>query len=261
MSIKHIRRAAALAAFALATAVPGATAQVPTGTVLHYVKTNLDGTRPEQIVLYVASADSIEVYKYHPASPPAGLVTARFDWAHGGLVALHSVQRRSATETREVARFDYDPVHRTGTVHMLGEVMPVTFTHQTFGVYAFELSDLNMLLARTEPSAYPRDLMLVDLAYSDPKPNLYERGHVELRPEGEETRAGTAVRRYTLSGPGLGGQTATLWIDRSHGWIQEIESPVSNHPDWSSYRLRLERVETMTPEQWLAFQVAAIAGG
>lgn len=254
-----VRRAMAVAAVLVSTATAAA-AQVPVGTVLHYTKTNLDGSHAEQIALYVSAPDAIEVFKYHPNDPPAGLVSARFDWATGSMLTLLSVQRRSATETREVARFDYDPATRLGKVVFGGEQMPdIQFTGGPLAVYAFELADLNMLLARTAPAAYPRELMLVDLAYSDPKPNLYERGRVELRPDGEEARDGAATRRYHLQGAGTGGQTMTLWIDRERGWIREIESPLSNHPAWSSYRLKLERAETLTPEQWLAFQIAQVA--
>jgi hypothetical protein len=261
MSMKLVGRAAALAAASLlATARPAPT-QVPVGTVLHYVKTNLDGSRPEQIALYVSGVDRIEVYKYHPGETPAGLVAAQFDWARSSLTGLRSIQRRSATESREVASFDYDPATRTGRVLFGGPEMPVRFTHSPFGVYAFELADLNMLLARTAPEAYPTDLMLVDLSYGDPNPTLYERGRVLIRGDGEETRGAARTRRYRLTGAGTGEQVMTLWVDREHGWITEIESPIPNHPAWNSYRLRLERVEVMTPVQWTAFQVAAIQGG
>jgi len=39
---------------------------VPAGTVLHYVKTNIDGTRPEYVSQFVAAADVLEPFKFHP---------------------------------------------------------------------------------------------------------------------------------------------------------------------------------------------------
>src|SRR5918997_3469085 len=52
----------------------------PVGTTLHYVKTNIDGTRPEYVSQFVASGDVLESFKFHPKSPPAGLVIAEMDW-------------------------------------------------------------------------------------------------------------------------------------------------------------------------------------
>lgn len=246
----------------LLTTIPGwglaQSGATPTGTVLHYVKTNLDGSRPEQIAVYVAGESTVEVFKYHPGRPPAGLVTARFDWQQGSLLELRSVQRRSATESLEVASFDYDPGARTGVMRVMGQESEVRFSHPRFSVYAFEMTDLNLLLQRRPDPTAPLEFMLVDLAYAAPVPTMYERGVVRLRYEGRDTRHGEPVWRYRLDGPGLEGAQASLWVNMAHGHIAELESPLANHPDWTSYRLRLERVSQMTAEAWAAFQVSQL---
>lgn len=232
---------------------------LPTGTVLHYVKTNLDGTRPEQIALWVASPQRIEVYKYHPRASPAGLVAATFDWEVGSLVGLRSVQRRPGEEPTEVASLDYDPATRTGQLQVMGVRAPVAFSGGPISVYAFEMADLNMRLARATPEV-EMEVLLVDLDYRSADPSMFERGAMRLRYQGEELRGGRTVRRYAVTGPALEGQAATFWLNAREGYIEEVESPVPNHPDWSSYRLRLLRRERMTAAEWESFQREVISG-
>ena len=54
--------------------------KVPVGTVLHYVKTNLNGSHPENIVLYIAAPDRLESFKYKSPGTRSALVKATMDW-------------------------------------------------------------------------------------------------------------------------------------------------------------------------------------
>lgn len=178
--------------------LPQRTAAV--GTVWHYVKSNLDGSQPEQIAIFVSGPDAIEVYKYHPGRAPAGLVTARLDWSRGTLVELRSAQPLSAAETREVAVFHLDPGTRGGTFALMGREVPVQLTHAPFSVYPFEI----ILLARPALRADSLDLMLLNLAYAAEAPTIYEPGRVMLRLEAEELRHGDAPDRSPMRpSPGL----------------------------------------------------------
>ncbi|MEK7856535.1 MAG: hypothetical protein AAB288_10625, partial [Acidobacteriota bacterium] len=47
---------------------------IPVGTVLHYVKTNIDGSKPEYVSQYIASRDSLESFKFHIKGDRAGFV-------------------------------------------------------------------------------------------------------------------------------------------------------------------------------------------
>jgi len=51
------------------------------GTVYHYVKSNIDGSRSGDIALYLRSIDEVESFKYHEGATEATLVKATMDWS------------------------------------------------------------------------------------------------------------------------------------------------------------------------------------
>lgn len=62
----------------------------PVGTVLHYVKTNIDSTKPEYVSQFIAAENTMESFKFHPQEPPAGLVIAEMDWQFFSAKSLKS---------------------------------------------------------------------------------------------------------------------------------------------------------------------------
>jgi hypothetical protein len=67
-------------AFAQVTAFQFDPELLKVGTVYHYVKSNIDGSRSGDIALYVASVDEVESFKWHQGSSEATLVKAWMDW-------------------------------------------------------------------------------------------------------------------------------------------------------------------------------------
>ena len=41
-------------------------------------------------------------------------------------------------------------------------------------------------------------------------------------------------------------------------WLERIEIPFPDNPDWKSFRLELQGKETMTPEAWKRFIIRSL---
>ena len=50
---------------------------IPVGTVLHYLKTNVTGSRPEYVSQFIAAGDVLESFKFHPMSRAEGTSLSR----------------------------------------------------------------------------------------------------------------------------------------------------------------------------------------
>jgi hypothetical protein len=53
---------------------------IQAGTVYHYVKSNIDGSYPARIVIYISNHDHLEVLKFEAHGMDAAYITARMDW-------------------------------------------------------------------------------------------------------------------------------------------------------------------------------------
>jgi hypothetical protein len=54
--------------------------KIDKGTVYHYVKSNINGSKPCDVFVFIQSEDLIEVFKIYPGTGATYYVTAEFDW-------------------------------------------------------------------------------------------------------------------------------------------------------------------------------------
>lgn len=231
-------------------------ARVPLGMVYHYLKTNIDGTHPEHIVQYVAAHDRMEVYKFQAPATRAALVTAWVDWELFSATRLESRQVWKDS-TRLIATLVYDRAAREVAVDVFGRAERTAIPRVPFHVYNFDLGSLNMALPHLVNPRATFTVELADPTYQE-QPIFRHRGAVEVRYLEDAERDGQACRAYRIDGPGLEGKGGTLWVRKDDGFAQDIEIALPDNPSWTSFKLRLERRERMTPAEWEAFRLAHI---
>ncbi|MEK7728321.1 MAG: hypothetical protein AAB354_07885 [candidate division KSB1 bacterium] len=93
--------------------------KVEVGAVYHYLKTNIDGTAPENVSIYVVSPDSVVALKFHPGAKQAGLVGARLDWKLFCATRLSSWQLFHTGERRLFATLQYLPAEKSALVEIV----------------------------------------------------------------------------------------------------------------------------------------------
>ena len=232
--------------------------RVSVGTVYHYVKTNVDGTKPENISLYVATVDRIESFKFHEKGSRAGLVIADMDWTIFSAKKLESWQVASGDERKLFATLTYRAAEKAVEVS-IPQMRPTSefakIEQLPFHLYNFDLASLNLSFPHL---AVPRGNFTVGIAdptFNADGPMFAYRGELAVRYEKTEIRNGGKCRRYAASGTGIGGK-GTIWVDKKKGYIRDMEFDVANNPDWSTFKLRLIRTEKMSEREWKRFIAA-----
>ena len=258
---------AALAPLALASSAlagPQASAfrfqpdRVEAGAVYHYLKTNVDGTKPEHVSLYVVSADRIEAFKFHPKSERAGLVVAEMDRATFSARRLESYQVFARGEKKLFATLDYVHAERSLTLDappMGISGVRVEIPTAPWHLYNFDLASLNVSFRHLADPRKPFTIGVADPVFGETLGIAY-KGEATVVYAGDETRGGVATRRYRIVGLPFGDHGVTVWVDASKHHVVDVESPVPDNPEWTSFKLKLTKVEKMTAAEWEAFQRA-----
>jgi hypothetical protein len=227
--------------------------KISVGTVYHYVKTNIDGTHPEQISIYVAARDRIESFKYHTKGERAGLVIATMDWANFSVRRLESWQVFAGDEKKLFATLTYADGETTVSIPSTGKPDEKTkINHLPFHVYNFDLASLNFAFRHL---VNPRATLTIGIA--DPtfkeSPLFAYKGEAEVKYVGEESRNGAPCRKYKIDGPGLANRGGFIWVNKAKEHIEDMEIALPDNPDWQTFKFLLKRTEQMTPGAWAAF--------
>lgn len=151
--------------------------RVAVGTVYHYVKTNVDGTQPENISTYIVTRDRIESFKYHEKGTRAGLVIADMDWQNFMAKKLESWQVFAKDDRKLFATLTYDAANQSVVVSIPAakpEPETVKIERLPFHLYNFDLASLNVAFPHL---ADPKKSFTVGIAdpRSSPFPSLLTR--------------------------------------------------------------------------------------
>lgn len=214
----------------------------PAGDILHYVRSNTDGTMPESISVYQVSPTEVEVFKRVQPCTPAALVTARFDPASDEAVSL--IGGRLSRDGRQAAFawLNHDPDAGTIDVNFEGpDGVPVEMKQLPgsgpWRLYDFDFADFNAL-ARPPIAGETRryDLALVWPVGEPGVDQVRVSGAITATWQGSVESHGAPVVRYMLSGAGLDG--GTLDLDPNDGTVVEVRTPAPNRPGYNDYLLR-----------------------
>lgn len=254
-------RPALLAALLLAACAggPAPPAAPAVGAFYHYVRSNQDGTAPEQIYQYRASVTALEVGKEVSRCTNAAFVTAVFDPARGQGASFVGGRLKSDLGQDQFAWLDYDAAARMlhARVPQAGIDARARVTGEPFILYDFDLADLN---ARFAGAAPPRAgfRFAVNLIWPPAGADgvLRDLGWADARFAGGETHLGRAALRYGVTG----GVNGALWLDARAGHVIEARFAEPNHQEYADFRLVLQRVEGDGAGAWRAVRAAHWAG-
>ena len=230
--------------------------RVAVGTVYHYVKTNVDGTQPENISLYIAGENRIESLKYHEKGERAGLVIAEMDWAAFLPKKLESWQVLSQSERKLFATLTFNPAEKAVEVSIPAmrpkpEMAPIG--RLPFHLYNFDLASLNVSFPHLADPKGAFTVGIADPTFKQDGPMFAYRGDLRVVYERDEVRGGVKCRKYSAAGSGIGGGKGTIWVNKKLGHIEDMEFDVANNPDWKTFKLKLRRIEKMNGEAWQRF--------
>ena len=227
--------------------------KIAVGTVYHYVKTNIDGTHPEQISIYVAAKDRLESFKFDPKAEPAGLVIAEMDWTNFSVKRLQSWQVFTGAEKKLFATLSYADGETTVSIPTSGKPDEKTaIKHLPFHVYNFDLASLNFAFRHLVNPRAEFTIGIADPTFKE-APLFAYQGEATIEYISEEPRNGAACRKYKIDGRGLGNRGGFIWVNKAKEHIEDMEIALPDNPDWQTFKFLLQRIEQLQPAEWQAF--------
>lgn len=251
--IRILAASALLALSACATAAPEPAP--PEGHLLHYVRSNQDGSLAEAIYVYRASATRLEVGKMVDPCTNAAFVTAELDLERGQ--AMQLVGGRIARDGSQdaFAWLDYDPASRQVHARVPPAGIDAHFTppSEPWIMYDFDLSDISALQGDGAPDRTDFSFGVMLIWPEDGASEIFRTlGAAHARFAAAETHLQRDALRFDVSGA-LNGQ---LWLDARHGHVLEARFAEPNHVGYDNFRLVLQEVHDDGAAAWAEARAA-----
>jgi len=229
------------------------------GRLYHYVRSNQDGSRAEQIDVYRASETRIEVMKTTGQCRQAALVIAEINFENWSADTITGGALLPGGEVMEFAFLVRNPA--TGDLHVEVNLpdqslafdinIPATPWH----LYDFDLANLTAMtpyLANPEVGFILHfGLMWADPSHPEPVSYMGAQSFTPTLENSDET---AAHLRMVSSGEALG--DGYLVLDAADGYIIEAAFEVPNHPGYADFQLRLTGIEEIDADGWQQHLVA-----
>jgi len=230
-----------------ATMLAGCAHQPPVGRILSYSRSNSDGSMPENVHVYRATATHVAVNKAVDPCTTSALVTADLD-----LKTRQPTRLVAGKLNREGGQDAFGTLTRNGD-HLLVELgdhkedLPVA--PGPWILYDFDLADLTALLPARQnyKAGFAFGVALV-WPEEGVETFLRWRGPAEARFAEETTWKGRAAYRFDVTGAVSG----PLWLDAKDGHVLEAKWAQPNHPGYTDYHLVLDAVDDGGADAWRA---------
>jgi hypothetical protein len=238
-------------------------ARVRTGTLYQYRKSNLDGTHPDTVFIYVADQTHLDVLKLEPGVTTGVNIEAELDWQtfmpkklqmyHDRQDGLHiPIFHLTTVGNQAVLTADNLASMNPHAAAIVGKEQRLKITSPSH-VYGFELISFNFAIQHLRK---PKSNFVVGMMGDNqnfgpdsPSPIAYF-GEAKVDYLATEKRDGISVHKYKLSGAAFNGKEGFFWTDAKLGHITDIEMPVANNGDWDNFKLKLVKMENLNAAAW-----------
>jgi hypothetical protein len=232
-------------------------AKVPSGKVLHYKKSQIDGSRPTQVSVYVRDQERLESLKWDENATTATLVQARMDWPRFSVREFRSLHLEKGLPPELRGTLE---ANSNGTELKVSfvENKTITIRRWPWHSYDFDFASLGLTLPHLRNPEADVIFWRTDVVFAGEVIDFAEVGGIRLHFEANEARDAQQLRRYSIGGAGFEHRYGKLWTDASSGLLVEYRIPIGDEPGYKNVHLRLDRVETMSPAQWETFKRAKL---
>ena len=154
--------------------------------VAHYVKSNLDGTKPTRISIFVVAPDRLEVAKVERGVIDAAWVRARFDWTLFTSDDMRAAVLNLDGSVEERAVFTVDKPKGTVDVTVGDRKGTAAWKQLPFHVYNFDFTSLNFAWRHLVDPKAPFTIGIVDPTFQKDGPPIFYRGDARIVYTGED---------------------------------------------------------------------------
>ncbi|MDM4766578.1 hypothetical protein [Pelomonas sp. SE-A7] len=277
MTVKQLAAVLALAAASTASsAQTDSLAQfdyqakkAPVNQVVHYVKSNLDGTKRLVLSLHFGAPLQVEALKVEADGRYLALVTARLDPKSLTESWMRSYNRLELGKPNLQMSMDSDPGQRRLVATVAKATLPVKVGHLPAHIYNFDLTGMNATLPFLKNRRADFEVGILDPDFeflrTKFKPDggvqeggMVDKGKATFRYLKDEVLDEIPTHRFEVSGPAFGNVAGSLWINAKDGLIERFEHALPDNPDWKSFRLERIASQPMNKAQWEAFKAATV---
>lgn len=223
------------------------------GTVWHYTKSNIDGSEPWHLDLYIASPTRIDVVKWVEGANDFVEVTADIDLARAMPVNLQ--QWNTTASAREPRLWGTTEAGKLIVALAGGPRFELDTGGQPLHLWGFDLMGLAFLLPHLAAPDQAFEIGVVDPNRPGSGDAPFAQGMARFEPAGIEAINGVQARKYRISGAVFGKARGWLWVDRDSGRLLRVEHPVPTSTDWSDWKLDAVSIEPMDGVRWEQFKL------
>ncbi|QIK78216.1 hypothetical protein G7077_04160 [Sphingomonas piscis] len=221
-------------------------------SILHYVRSNQDGTEAETVVQFRPTPMDIAVYKARERCTTAAYVTAHMANSReagryvAGKVARDGSQAAFGTlELKPDGQLEMS-LNPPGVPRLTDRFRPRL---RPFVIYDFDFADLNASLQLDRRRNSFRYALPV-LWPTTTGFGFRDLGILIGRLERFETHNGLRSKRFALRVEGPQPAAGTLWAHAEKGFIIDALLSIPNHQEYRDFRLRLVKEDPGGQEDW-----------
>lgn len=244
-------------------------ARAPSNRVVHYLKSNLDGSNRMVISIHFAAPLKLEVLKVEADGRYLALVAAEID-----PVTLTETQMRSYNQLEQGAprlqmMLRGENQGRRLVASVAKAELPVEPGHLPAHVYNFDLTGLNATLPHLKNLRRDFEVGIVDPDFQflakQFKPDggvqqggMVYKGKARFRYLKDEILDEVPCLRYEVGGPAFQDIKGSLWINARDGLIERFDHALPDNPQWSSFKLSRLGARSMDLAGWERFKAATV---
>jgi hypothetical protein len=238
-------------------------ARVRTGMLYQYRKSNLDGTHPDNVFIYVADKNHLDVLKLEPGVTTGVNIEAELDWqtfmpkklqmyhdrkdgSHTPIFHLTTVGNEAILTADDLASMNKQAAAIIGKEQRVKIASPAH-------VYGFELISFNFAIQhlRNPKSDFAVGIMgdNANFGPDSPSPIIYF-GEAKIEYLTTEKYNEVLCHKYKLGGEAFKDKTGFFRTDAKLGHIINIEMPVANNGDWDNFKLEFIKTEKLSATAW-----------
>ena len=227
---------------------------IEAGSCYQYIKSNIDGSYPARVFVFIVDSEHLEVLKLEAHGIDAALVKAHMDWDTFSADRLQSWVLTPDGAQKPQASLSSSHRDQAFTITWQGRSETVRVGHYPVHVYNFDFISLNLILPHwTHPEGNVPIGVLQPNFDPDPPTMMRYEGTVDIQYLDDEPRDGTPCRKYRIGGVGLKHHEGFIWVNQQKGYIEDMEIPTPDNPDWQDFKFRLISSDRMDPGQWADF--------
>ncbi|HEY7161277.1 MAG TPA: hypothetical protein VH815_08455 [Acidobacteriota bacterium] len=227
--------------------------KIKVGTVYHYTKSNLDGSKPSTVSIFIAEPDRLEVYKAEENVIDAADVTAKMDWTLFSAIELDAGHFLKDGTREPVATMQISRTDNSLKVHWKDRDDSVPIGHYPVHIFNFDFISFNYTLRHLRDPEKPFEIGVADPVF-DGEGLIVYKGEAEVEYVGDDPCHQLVCRKYRIHGKPFDDKEGFIWVNKKEGHAELIEIPVADNPDWNSFKFELKKIEQMTPAQWLTYK-------